>query len=197
MSAVCPEASVTLRRLRLREEDLLPAGEHAELLSHVASCRPCRDAALAADPTLLFAPLSSTASGAAPLSPRARQAEDSDVRRLAADVRAVLELQRSRRRLTARRNGILRRAAALAGLAAGLAGLLLTRGGPHGGAPSAVPAAAVVTEAPAVPRPAAAARVTLPLIEGVRGREAQVYQFAADAPGDPTVVFVVDQSVDL
>lgn len=198
MSAVaCPEADVTRRRLRQRAEDLLPAAENALLVAHVAACRSCRETALSEDPTFLFSVLSASAEAASASSPRARASEEADVRRLTADVRAVLEVERSRRRLAARRNAVLRRAAALAGLAAGVAALLLARGGPPGPAAPAATAPEAVAAAPAAAPSTAPERRALPLVEAVESRQAQVFEFAADTPDDPTVVFVVDQSVDL
>lgn len=198
MSAVaCPEADVTRRRLRQRAEDLLPAAESVLLAAHVAGCRSCRETALSEDATLLFASLSASAEAASASPSRARSAEEADGRRLVADVRAVLEVERSRRRLAARRHAVLRRAAALAGLGAGLATLLLARGGLPGPAAPPVAAPASVAAAPAAAPRAASDRCAVPLIEGVESRQAQVFQFAADTPDDPTVVFVVDQSVDL
>lgn len=214
MTRPCAEAPRVRRWLRLRAEELLERREKADLLGHLASCPSCREEALSEDPTLLFAPLSATAEAASARPDRGAAAEE--LASFSDGVRAALDVDRSRRRLGAGRRVLLLRVAAVAFLAAGAAGLLLVRRGGVGvdaaaasgtlapstsapsasPAPSAAPAEALASASPTL-RPSRLDGDAPPLIEAVESRGAQVYQFAADAPGDPPVVLVVDATVDL
>ena len=135
---------------------------------------------MAKDPTLFFAPLARS------FNPESFSASDvRDGKEMASDVLAVIESQRLDRRLRPPRPFLKVAALVLAG--AGLAGILLLR---HGGnLPPAVEASAASATS--------AAAATAPLVEEVTCRDAKIYQFAPEAPGQPSVVFVVDRNADL
>lgn len=180
----CAEGPRTLRLVRARETDDLSRENRRLLLEHLAACGACRAEAVSLDPTLLFAPLAASAGG-----DTAGTGTEDDGRRLAADVRAVLEARRIDRRMMRRPSHPYLAAAALLVAGAGLAGLLSLR--PWGGdekLPSRLAAAAGSRVVPAA---------SAPLVEGVESPGVKVYQFAADAPGQPAVVFVVDRNADL
>jgi hypothetical protein len=168
----------------------------SELKAHLASCAVCAVEAAVLDPTLLFAPLAASVSsepavaGRRPASPVAE-----DARRVAD---AVLEEVRRRARVTTAapaaswwRTHRVAQAAALAALAAGLAGFVRweqTRPADTIAGPSGLPG-----NATSVP-PDAPAR---PLIESVLDPRARVYEFAATSPQEPAIVFVANPNADL
>ncbi|MGA7990441.1 MAG: hypothetical protein WCC53_03310 [Thermoanaerobaculia bacterium] len=200
----CASAARVLAAVRLSLSEEISSSSSlpslpSELKAHLAACASCATEAAALDPTLLFAPLAASASpepavtGRRPAPPVAE-----DARRVAD---AVLDEVRRRARVTtptplagpssARRFRRLAQAAALAGLTAGLAGLLRWEGprSPNAAAP-----------APATPRPAAGLlpdASVRPLIEGMRSPNARVYEFAAASPQEPSVVFVANPNADL
>jgi hypothetical protein len=171
----------------------------SELKAHLAACAPCAAEAAALDPTLLFAPLSASVSPEPASAGRRPAPPVADDARRVAD--AVLDEVRRRARVTTPaaaahvaswwRTHRLAQAAALAALAAGLAGLVRweqTRPADTIAGPSASPGIA----APAPPD--APAR---PLIESVLDPHARVYEFAAASPGEPAIVFVANPNADL
>lgn len=181
---LCPERSRTVWLVRARETDDLSRDDQRLLLDHLSGCSECRSTAVSLDPTLFFAPMAGPAA----------DVTDGEGRKMAADVCAVLEAQRIDRRIRRPGRSILNRpalkAAALLLLGAGLAGLVSLY--PWGG-DAKVPARVVaVTNVRAVPVVASS-----PFIETVESPGVKVYQFAADAPGQPAVVFVVDRNADL
>lgn len=119
---------------------------------------------------------------------------DSEGRQMASNVLAVLEGQRIDRRIRRPLRSVLNRpvlrVAALLLLGAGLAGLISLH--PWAGDAKAPARVAAMTKVHAVPATASA-----PLIETVESPGVKVYQFSADAPGQPAVVFVVDRNSDL
>jgi hypothetical protein len=196
----CPERSWTAGLLRAREADVLSRDDRRLLQVHLAACGECRSAALSLDPTLLFAPMAGPSGDTAA----------GEGRKMAADVRAVLEAQRIDQRI--RRPRVVLpgsfnmghpalKAAALLLFGAGLAGLVSLRPWEDGGqAPARVAAMTPGADANARDlhdlhdvRVAAA----IPFIDGVESPGAKVYQFAAEVPGQPAVVFVVDRNADL
>jgi hypothetical protein len=193
---VCPERPRTVRLVRARDTDDLSRDDRRLLLNHLSECGECRSTAVSLDPTLFFAPMAGPAA----------DVTGCEGRKMASDVLAILEGQRIDLRIRRPRQSILNspvlKAAALLLLGAGLAGLVSLH--PWGGdAKTPVRAAAVMegtggtaataaTNVHAVP---VAARA--PLIETVESPGVKVYQFAADAPGQPMVVFVVDRNSDL
>lgn len=172
---VCPRLG---ELLRLREEDRLGPAEERLLRGHLAACDPCAAEALRRDPVLLFA-----RSGA----PEASTADARE--RFVEGVLASVSAAKAGRRLRRARAGFGLRLAASLLLAASVAGVWLARDGgeaPHGETPLPVALA---------PRPVAAEPV--PAFEELGGAGAVVYQFPATAPGEPTVVFVVDRNADI
>ena len=179
----CPDRERTLRLVRAREAEELSREDLRLLRSHLSACGECRDTALSLDPTLLFAPLAGAAGDGAP----------GEGRKMAAGVLAVLEAQRIDRRMGRRRFAPDRpvlKAAALLLVGAGLAGLVAM----HPWRSDPTVAAHSLAGTTAGPLPSAA---SAPFIETVDGPGVKVYQFAADAPGQAAVVFVVDRNVDL
>ncbi len=179
--AACPESVLTGELLCRRERDDLSAEEERGLRHHLAVCRPCSDAALKRDPTLLFAPLSESARGPVP---------DEEPMEAAEMVSAVLEAIESRRRRPVSPGSLLKAAAAVV-LAAGLLLLLRPRPAPSPASNQPPPAGPWAQAVPAGGEPAP------PLIEGVGNPGARVYQFAASSPGEPNVVFVANPAADL
>lgn len=186
----CREEARTLRAVQLRLSDDLSPGATRTLKTHLASCAFCAAQARAADPTLLFVPLSAAASLGPPADEARRVAQDvlAEVRR-----RSRVSSPASPRRFGSRR---FLQVAALVVLAAGLGlgGLRLLRR-----EPAATPASAVVAQGPAEARLAreAARRSVRPLIQDLKCPGARVYEFAADSPREPSVVFIADPHADL
>lgn len=181
----CPRLAETLRLVAARAEDRLSGAESRALKEHLSGCRPCADAALRLDPTLLFAPLSVGAE-------RPSRAESGEARRLAADVLSAIELERARRRLSPAAPRVALRAASVALLAGGLLALL------RGSRPAPQPPSVVLRTPVRAEAPVSAARDSAPLvIDDLRNREATVYQFASTSSQEPNVVFVVDRNADI
>lgn len=178
-----------------REDDSLSASDTRRLNAHLAACPGCRAVAIESDPTLLFSRLSASGEGR----PDPRLAPEAQ--RVVSDVLAAIEVDRTRRRLASgSRRTLLRLAAGLL-VATGLGGAWAVK---RGGAPLIQTAQKDEARAlrPTVPAPAsaesvAAAAVSRPLIEGVQSPDATIYQFAASAPGEPSVVFIVDKNADI
>ena len=173
----------------------------SDLKAHLSACAPCAAEAAALDPTLVFAPLAASVSpepsstGRRPAPPVAE-----DARRVAD---AVLEELRRRARVTTPapaapaaswwRTHRVAQAAALVALTAGLAGLVRWESARLAGPADTVASAGT----PGVAAPAPADTPARPLIEGVRSPNARVYEFAANSPLEPAVVFVANPSADL
>lgn len=185
-----------------------PAGWR-DAVTHMESCEPCRRAALAADPTLVFRRLPAPAV----------DGTDADAMR-----RAVAALRRANRvapldgapaaadgegsvtdRLRRLPAAVRRLAASLLLVAAGTAGLLMVGVGPPDGGGAVVPAATHSTDAAApgsgggLWRPGAPTAspdgAGEPVFEGLSApRAADVYQAGE---GDMTVVMVVDENLDI
>ena len=176
-ASVCSRLPELLAR---RDGDRLPVPEARLLREHLASCDECANEALRHDPVLL---LSRGATAAEPLGEAERE-------RFVADVLAAAGAVRARRRILPGRSPALLRVAASLLLAACLAGAWLVRGrvGPSG----SVEAPSVVAAQPRAVPPDA-----VPAVEALGGVGAVVYEFPASAPGEATVVFVVDRNADI
>lgn len=185
--SLCPDRSGMVQLVHAREMDDLSRDDRRLLLDHLSKCGECRRAAFSIDPTLLFAPMAGPAC----------DESDGEGRKMASDVLAVLEAQRIDRRIHRPRhstlNSYILKAAAVLFFATGLAGLVWLH--PWGGIAKVPPRLATVmavTSARVVP-----AAASFPLVEAVDSPGVKVYQFAADAPGQPAVVFIVDRNADL
>ena len=204
-SVSCEVRTEFLRLLRLREEDILSPEEDRHLKAHLSACPACREEALRLDPTLLFLPLSLSQSPAParPAAPGVSTGDD-EGRRLAAQVRASLDLDRARRRISPRagipswgfgRVAKIAAAAAFVGVALVVASSLRTvepAAGAGGGA--GFPG---VSTASLVPGARNEGPGEVPPIEAVASPGAKVYQFAPASRYEPTVVFVVDRDADI
>ena len=206
-SVSCEARAEVLRLLRLREEDILSPEEEGRLKAHLPACPACREEALRLDPTLLFLPLSLSRS-CSPAPARAAapgvSTGDDEGRRLAAQVRASLDLDRARRRISPRaglaswgigRVAKIAAAAAFVGVALVVASSLRTvapAAGAGGGAGSPG-----VSTASLVPGARNEGPGEVPPIEAVASPGAKVYQFAPASRYEPTVVFVVDRDADI
>ena len=183
----CAEHDWVIGAASRRAGEVLSATDERRLLRHLAVCPSCLEAAVAEDQALFFVPL---ARSFAPQRSSASEARDG--RKMASDVLAVIEAERLDRRLRPPR--LLLRAAAVVLAGAGLAGLLLIRHGWQGsGRPPAAEEVAAATAAPS----RAVAAASVPLVEEVACRDAKIYQFAPEAAGQQSVVFVVDRNADL
>jgi hypothetical protein len=167
--------------LARRDEDRLSPEEARLLREHLAACAPCAEEALRRDPVLLFA--REAGSPAEVLGPAERE-------RFVADVLAAAGAARSRRRLRARPPASLLRIAASLLLAACLAGAWFVRGRLSPPGPETAPVA--LAEEPRV-----SPSDTPPAVEEIGAVGAVVYEFPSSAPGEPTVVFVVDRNADI
>jgi anti-sigma factor RsiW len=177
---VCTRLGDLLAR---READRLSASEERLLREHLASCDACAAEALRTDPVLLFA--RDTASS----SPEVLTADERE--RFVGAVLAATGAARAERRIHPGRLGPGLRIAASLLLAASLVGVWFSRGrtpAPPGGAAAPV---AIARDARPVPAEAIAP------LEEVGGAGTVVYQFPPTAPGEPTVVFVVDRNADI
>ena len=198
----CGDAELIRRLRKRRDRDALDGAGQKTLHMHLASCPACRDEAIAADPTLLFAALSATAEEAGTgaedsgrLPARWEEAAEAvEAERLARDVLAAVRVRKTegaRAAAPAGRRAFLRAAAVLLA-AAGVAGLVvLSRSGD--------PARTGVASLPTLgsERPPAAEALLHPLIEEVGTPGARVYEFAGHSPKEPTVVFVANPNADL
>jgi hypothetical protein len=166
-----------------RDEDRLSLSEERLLREHLASCTTCAAEALRHDPVLLFARDASLSS------PDVLTADERE--RFVEDVLAATGAAKAGRRLGPGRAGVGLRVAASLLLAASFVGVWFVRDratpAPGGESRPVV----LATE----PRPAP--YEAPPAVEDVGGDGAVVYQFPATAPGDPTVVFVVDRNADI
>jgi hypothetical protein len=178
--SVCSRLGDLLAR---RDEDRLSASEERLLRGHVASCTACASEALRHDPTLLF---SREAAADAPelLPAEARE-------RFVGDVLAAVGAAKAERRFGAGHAGTRLKVAASLLLAASLVGVWVARDRGVGSPRDATPPVALAKEARSAPSE------VLPAIEEIGGDGAVVYQFPATAPGEPTVVFVVDRNADI
>lgn len=167
--------------LAAREADRLSAADERLLRRHLDECDACAARALGRDPVLLF----SREAGPEPLSAGERE-------RFVGDVLASVAAARAARRGSGSpfRSHAALRFAASALLAASVAGgwWAWRHEAP---APDAVPVARAAAPLPVVPAD------VVPAVEELSSGEAVVYQFPATAPGEPTVVFVVDRNADI
>ena len=152
--------------------DALDEPRRAAVRSHLRSCERCREAALDADPTLLFV-------AAPPADPDAARVED-----LTRAVVAQIRQQRLQRRLGHRRPWLAAAAAVVLSLI-GIAGWRLLAPG-SASEPAAM--GAQVAEAPSPP----------PRIEvDMAGEGVRVYQYADSQDGDTAVTFIVNPQLEL
>jgi hypothetical protein len=199
----CGDAGL-IRRLRaLRERDDLDAAGQKALHAHLAACAVCRDEAVAADPTLLFVPLSASAAsaeagieGGGRLPARWEEAAgEVEAERLAGDVLAAVRVRKTEgtRRAGPAGRRVLLRAAAVLLAAVGVAGLVVLS---RSSDPARSGLAVLSTRGPEPPL-AAAEIPSRALIEEVGTPGARVYEFAGRTPKEPTVVFVANPNADL
>jgi hypothetical protein len=204
MKTPCPESARVRTAVRhlLSEENSFSSSSgpslSPELKAHLASCASCAAEARALDPTLLFVSLVASVAAA----PAAE-----DVRRVTDDVLAEVRRRSRVVALPATRPFFSRRflqAAALVALAAGLFGIggirLVQKGQSQG------PAAFALTpdergeqsQGRADTRESLDVRPAIrPLIQDLKNPGARVYEFAADSPKEPNVVFIADPHADL
>ena len=166
-----------------RDADRLSAPEERLLREHLVACDACAAEALRRDPVLLFA------RDAAPAVPEVLSPDERE--RFVGAVLAATGAARAQRRFQPARLGSGLRIAASLLLAASLVGVWFSRG--RQAAPAAGPAVPVAIAADVRPAPVE----TLAPVEDVGGTGAVVYQFPSTAPGEPTVVFVVDRNADI
>jgi hypothetical protein len=205
---VCPDAPRMAALLGERERDTLDAAGQGALNRHLEECGSCRAHAVASDPTLLFALLSVSCDPEGDSSLPAGRGErrdgsdrsdrsdrsDDERERLVAGVLAATAVSRSGSRLERferKPRPVLLRAASIALLGVGIAGLWASR------SPRPLPEAAGTGGETSLTSAASRPSEPPPSIEGVDRPGVQVYQFASTAPGEPTVVFVVDRNADL
>jgi hypothetical protein len=148
-----------------------------ELLEHAETCADCRRAALAADPTLVFARLAE---------------EDSAVVDIAAMRRAVETLRRAQETSPGRARH--RRAGARWRLAAAAVLPLLAVLLPAAPRPERAPVPVVQVSPPATPAPPFAELAALPLVEDLGRPQARVYELGGP---DLAVVMIVDETLDV
>ncbi len=177
---VCSRLDDLLAR---RDADRLSPAEERLLREHLASCSSCAAAAIRHDPVLLFA------REAASSAPEALTADERE--RFVDAVLAATGAARANRRLQPSRAGSFLRIAASLLLAASLVGVWFSRGRtPSSPGDPELPAALAREDRPALAD-------AVPPVEEVGGTGAVVYQFPSTAPGEPTVVFVVDRNADI
>ncbi len=177
MSFSCPDVRA---RFAPYAAEALASEERRFVREHLAGCEACREEAVAADPTLLFA-------ANAPF----EDVSAADRARILEGVRAGVALKQAERRLA---GGPVRRKAAVAAAAAVvvLTLALSTSGGPRRASAPTGPASAAVT-------PAFTAFVKASA-DGPAGETgtATVYEIAPGAGSDePRVVWIVDRSLDI
>jgi hypothetical protein len=176
MSA-CPDIRARLASYSAEE---LSGPQRREVREHLAGCRTCREAAVTADPTLLFA-------GAAPV----EDVSAADMARILEGVRVGVALKQAERRLAMHRKPGRRTAA----VAAAAAVVLFTLALPGGLSPRASAPAARATAGKTVTPGFAKASVTAPA-DASGG--ATVYEIApGSGPDNPRVVWIVDRSLDI
>ena len=178
---VCSRLDDLLAR---RDDDRLSPSEERLLRGHLASCSRCAAAAIRHDPVLLFA------RDAASSAPEALTADERE--RFVGAVLAATGAARADRRLRPSRSGTFLRIAASLLLAASLVGVWFSRGRTPS-SPAGEPALPVALAKDDRPAPAEAYSP----VEEVGGTGAVVCQFPSTAPGEPTVVFVVDRNADI
>jgi hypothetical protein len=177
-SAVCRELRGPLPEYL---HDLLPPPDARAVREHLTACAPCRDAAAAIEPTILFARVSP------------EDVSPDDVRRVLEGVRAGVALKQTERKLASGRARRRSRVAAMASAAAVAAMTLMLPGSSR----STVRPAVAARPPAASPAPGFSPAA----------RTAPAATFPADAtiydwnPGsgteEPRVVWIVDRSLDI
>lgn len=173
----CPDV---LARLASYSAEELSGTQRRAVREHLALCGACREAAVAADPTLLFA-------GTAPV----EDVSAADMTRILEGVRMGVALKQAERRLAEHRKPA-RRPAAVAAAAAVAFFTLALPGGLSQRAPAP---AARATAGKSVTPGFAKASVTAPA-DAAGG--ATVYEISpGSGPDNPRVVWIVDHSLDI
>ena len=169
-------------RVDAYREDRLGGDERRAWREHLAACAACRDAAIAAEPTLVFA-----------VAPPAAAVDDAQARAILENVKAAIAVRDAARRAkSGTRRG--RRAAAALATAAALAlafsAPLSRRRAPAAAARSAVPAG-IAGAANRIVRPGSE--------EPSMPASATIYEWnpGTTSPEDPKIVWIVDRSLDL
>jgi predicted anti-sigma-YlaC factor YlaD len=154
--------------------DTLTADDRMAFREHLGSCEPCRNLAVAEEPTLMFAAMPE------------RSSAPEEVDRCVAAVSAMIRQERLQSRLRSPRRGWLAAAAALVLVIGGSAAWQMSsKEGPALSTPMAQPAAAL--EMPTVAPP----RVEVDMGEGVR-----VYQYAEQEDENTAVYFIVNSALE-
>lgn len=153
--------------------DVLDGPRRNAVRSHLRTCTPCREAAVQADPSLLFV-------AASPGEPDPARLED-----VTRAVVAQIRQQRLQRRLVHRQPWLAAAAALVLALIAVAGWRLLA---PAGGSEPVPAVDAQVAEAPSPP----------PRIEvDMAGEGVRVYQYADQQDGDTAVTFIVNPQLEL
>ena len=154
--------------------DALDEPERQAFRQHLRSCERCRERAVIADPTLLFAAV-------APTEPRSARVE-----RVAEAVVAQIRQERLDRRVRPRIRGWLAAAAAMLILVAGASAWRALQGG---GAPTPGETVEAVG--------GAAAKVPPPEVRlDMHGEGVRVYEFADDGDDETAVYYVVNPALE-
>jgi putative zinc finger protein len=182
VNAPCPAAD---SRIDAYRRESLPESDRREFRAHLAECSGCRDRAIAADPTLIFA--------AAPPLPASSDA-DAQARLVLESVKAALAVRSAARKIDRPRvrHGV--RAAAAVAAAVLVA---LTSSSARRSRSVAVPVGRATTgnfqnAATKIVRPGADESPSMP-------SSATIYEWnpGTASPNDPTIVWIVDRSLDL
>jgi len=180
VTATCPVPAASIEAYR---RDAVPEPERRALRAHLAACPACRDRAVAADPTLIFA-----------LAPAPPPPDDAQARQVLENVRAALAVRSASRKVERAhgRQGL--RAAAVVAAAALLALTSSASRRPRAVAASVSRAArgGFQDAATKVVRPGADDSPSMP-------SSATIYEWnpGTASPDDPKIVWIVDRSLDL
>lgn len=171
-------------RVDAYREERLPAAERRAFREHLAACAPCRSAAIAAEPTLVFA-----------VAPPAPPVGDSEARAILENVKAAIAVREAARRAESGGRHGRRSAVALATAAA----LALAFSTPLVRRPVSSPAAAARPARPAGIAGAANRIVRPGSEEPSMPSSATIYEWnpGTASPEDPKIVWIVDRSLDL
>lgn len=180
MSGACGALATRVDAYR---EDRLSAAERRAFREHLSACEGCREAAIAAEPTLVFA-----------LAPPPAPVDEAETRAILENVRAAIAVRDAARRAeSGGRRG--RRAAALATAAA----LALAFSAPLARRGERVPPASARPAAPAGIAGAANRIVRPGSEEPSMPSSATIYEWnpGTASPEDPKIVWIVDRSLDI
>ena len=184
MNAPCPRSAEMRRLVAARLDDTIsPAGSRA-LKEHAPACPACSSEVLAIDPTLLFSSLALEVPS---------RGDESESRRLLADVLAAIDLEGTRRRIARPPRRLVLRAASVVLLAGTLLALLQATKTPKPLQSEQRPEALAAQQH----QQQKTARSAPVLIDHLENPGATVYQFASTSAQEPNIVFVVDRNADI